>query len=120
MDAMPDVSSLPDWLRAILYVGGLLGAAFACFVGYFIKGRAPPTDDLVITAASIADTKPVKELVEEMRGLGAAFRACTAAIEDIRDLMREAADEAEIERRAEDKAEAKVQRILKHLPRRAE
>ncbi|MCX5518425.1 hypothetical protein OSH10_08255 [Kaistia defluvii] len=113
---MPDVSSLPDWLRSILYVGGLLGAAFACFVGYFIKGKAQPTDDLVITAASIADTKPIKELVEEVRGLGTAFRACTAAIEDIRDLMRDAADEAEIERRAEEKAEAKLQRILKRLP----
>jgi len=118
MDGMPDVSSLPEWLRAILYVGGLLGAAFACFVGYFIKGRAQPTEDLVITAASIADTKPVKELVDEVRGLGAAFQAVATALEEIRDIMRDAADEAEIERRAEERAEVKVQRILKRLPRR--
>lgn len=118
MDAMPDVNQLPDWLRTIIFLAGFIGAGIAVVVGYFRKGRTPPTEDLVIAGASIADTKPVRELVEEVRGLGVAFRTVATAIEDMRDIMRDAADEAEIERRAEERAEVKVQRILKRLPRR--
>lgn len=111
MDGMPDVSSLPEWVRTVIFIGGFIGGGVAVFVGYFRKGKVQPTDDLVITGASIADTKPVKDLVD-------AVRAGVSAIEDIRDLMREAADEAEIERRAEEMAEIKFQRLVKRLPRR--
>lgn len=116
MEAMPDVNQLPDWLRTLIFLAGFIGAGIAVVVGYFRKGKTPPTEDLVIAGASIADARPIREMLEEMRHLVAAFREVAAAISEMRDIMRAEADEAEIERRAEEKAAARLNWALKQFP----
>lgn len=65
MDHVPE--ALPAWLQALLYIGGVIGAAAAAFHGWIKKApsqKAAENAAGVLIAGDIMATKPMQDLAE--------------------------------------------------------
>lgn len=66
----PVPEGLPVWVQALVYVGTVVGAAVAAFLGW--RKKIPPASDApnTLIAGDIMDTRPMRDLVVEVARLG--------------------------------------------------
>lgn len=96
----PDISTLPQTIQIAIYIGVGLAALGLALFGYYRNGSKPPTDDIVITSANIADMRPTRDLLDAVRVAIPIFERIAVAIEkhppdrlyDAAEKLSEAAD----------------------------
>jgi len=100
------VASLPTIQQIIIYavIGGLTLAGW--LVTHNTNKKSPPKGegpDYAVTAATFADMKPIRELAAQVERLADAAETGVRTLDRIKDIMKEEAIEAEIDRRVQER-----------------
>ena len=116
----PDVASkLPAGLQVAINAGVLLATVVASIIAAIRRpheeGPTPQKTDVLVTAASLADTKPLREAVDELRRLASAQLEANAVardllqtLRDIRETMQASAVEERVEREVHNRMAAVI------------
>ena len=118
--ADPDVAAkLPAGLQVAINAGVLLATVLASIIAAVRRTNdetpTPQKTDVLVTAASLADTKPLREAVDELRRLASAqleANACARdllqTLRDIRETMQATAVEERVEREVHNRMAAVI------------
>ena len=116
----PDVASrLPAGLQVAINAGVLLATVVASVVAAVRRPHEdeslPRKTDVLVTAATLADTKPLREAVDELRRLASAQLEANAVardllqtLRDIRETMQASAVEERVEREVHNRMAAVI------------
>jgi hypothetical protein len=106
----PDVAEkLPAGVQVAINAGVLLATVIASIIAAIRRPREEEPSlqktDMLVTAATLADTKPLREAVDELRRLASAHLEANAVardllqtLRDIRETMQASAVEERVER----------------------
>lgn len=103
----PDaVNALQPAHQILIYAGIGLLALIGWLVSHNTSKNAPPKPtgpEFIVGAASIADMQPIRELAAQVERLADAAETGVRTLDRIKDIMKEEAVEAEIDRRVHER-----------------
>lgn len=113
MPAPPDASffdSLTPTQQILLNAAFFLVTAAGMALGYFKRPSrlASSTNDVMLTAASITDMKPVRDLVEATKEIAVQQKRTADALNAIQAILHNRAESEDISRRVQDAVDHRI------------